>query len=504
MSSAIPLDLLVDVTSVGVQDAFTIGKLPTILIVKKNPLLPNKEFMEFTNATAVKTTFGVSSYAGGFSDVYFGVTSKKATKPDRLTVYTWAEDGQAESIKGAKLAASVLTLSGDFGVKLGETTENFTVDLSGAISYAAAATLIQTQINTSLTPALATATVTYSAVTGGFIVTLGTLTENNMEIVAGTANDIHEKMGLTIGEGATFIPLIEAKTFEEALMAIGENNGNYYAITTGFDLVIDEDTGVDELKDLGEFVHGSNDRFMAVYSWTNNQLFVGDSGATEAYEGYNGLVIDTALGDYTNAFLCGLISAMNLSLIAGNYNLAWNDASIYSTVAINDRTKYEAMKTNKVNAPAKFGILGQDDTIYMNGTILGSKTDSINIYLCNSFLKFALQIALYNMQKSQDIIGLRGTRGFGIVASYMDEVFNGAVSANIIATGATLTVTERNVVISNFPNNAEKALEEIQKRGFYYEVNRIDTVTKELYITQAYMGNMPVDRIIINSYILGA
>ena len=66
----------------------------------------------------------------------------------------------------------------------------------------------------------------------------------------------------------------------------------------------------------------------------------------------------------------------------------------------------------------KFGILGQDDTIYQTGTILGNKTSSANVYLCNSYLKFAQQIALYNMFKSSKTYFLRrGKGGFNIIAS---------------------------------------------------------------------------------------
>ena len=43
-----------------------------------------------------------------------------------------------------------------------------------------------------------------------------------------------------------------------------------------------------------------------------------------------------------------------------------------------------------------------------------------------------------------------------------------------------------------------------QKNGFYYAVSSINTVTKELYITQAYMANAPVKKIIVSNYILGA
>ena len=74
----------------------------------------------------------------------------------------------------------------------------------------------------------------------------------------------------------------------------------------------------------------------------------------------------------------------------------------------------------------------------------------------------------------------------------------------ILSTNNGRITTERNSVITNFPNNAEEAINAIQKNGYYYEVNRIDTVTKEMYITQAYMANTPVSKIIINNYILGA
>lgn len=502
MSNMIPLDLLVDVTSTGVRDTFTVNKLPTILMVKNNPLLPNKEFQEVLTATSAKTYFGSTSYVADFADTYFGVISKKATKPDRLWVYTLTESGQAEVIKGARVTSAVMTLNGDFGIKLGATTENFTVNLTDAVSYSACATLIQTEIRTSTNIALSSATVAFSAITGGFILTLSDLATYNASIVAGTTNDIHSQLGLTVAEGATFIPLITAKTFEEGLSAIDTNNGNYYAITTGFDLTINET--IDELAIFGAFINGSNDRFVGVYAWNNSQIFVSDSGVMVLYEGYNGLCIDTKQKNTTNAFICGLISAMNLSLVAGNYNLAWNDASIFADVAVTDGEKYNAIKINKANAPSKFGILGQDDTIYMNGTILGSKTDSLNIYVCNSFLKFAIQIALYNMSKAQDIISLRGTRGIGFITSYLNEVFNSAVNANIIVRGATLTTTEKNVVVSAFPDNADKALDQIARQGYYYEVTSIDTVTKEMYITNAYMSNKPVDKIIVNNYILGA
>lgn len=507
MSKALPLDLLIDVTSQGVSDTFTLGKLPTILITKANTSLPNAEFTEVLRgipdgAGQAKEKFGFDSDVADFADIYFGVTAKGASKADRLWVYNWTETGQAEAIKGARVDNTVFGLNGDFGIDLNGTVENFTVDLTSAISYTEAATLIETQINTSTTPALTTATFTYNAVTGGFVLYLGELGQFDVKFVAGTANDIHDKLGMTSLEGALFVANITGKTWEQALSAIGGYNGNFYTITPNFQLTIDEN--VDQLQEFGQFINNSNDRFLGVYSWKNNALGVSGSGAVDLYEGYNGLFIDWQLNDYQNAFICGLIASINLSLVAGNENLAFQDNTIFQTSALVEPSKYQAMEENKANAPSKFGILGQDDTIYQTGTILGTKTDSANVYLCNSYLKFAIQIALYNMFKSQKLISLRGQTGRGIIFSYLNEVFENAVRSNIVVRGATLTTTERNSLITNFPDNAEGAIESVEKYGYYYEVNRIDTVTKEIFITQAYMANMPVSKIVINNYILGA
>ena len=50
----------------------------------------------------------------------------------------------------------------------------------------------------------------------------------------------------------------------------------------------------------------------------------------------------------------------------------------------------------------------------------------------------------------------------------------------------------------------ERVIEQIQANGYYYEFSGIDTVKRELYITEVYIANVPVKRIVINTYILGA
>lgn len=500
MSGYVSLDKLIDITSSSVTDAFSLSKLPT-LAIRKADSIPNGEFTEVTGITSAQNLFGVSSDVAKFATKHFAVVSKNATKVDRMFVYNWAEDGQAESLRGGAITNSVMALSGDFGISLNGVVENFTVDLTSATTFAEVATALQTEIRTSTKLALANATVTYVAQFKAFVLTLAVKEEFNVSVVAGTANDIHDTLGWTTNEGVKFIEFLPARTFAEVLNRIKAVNGAYYLITTLFSF--DTLTELDDLIEVGEWVHASQNRFSFLYSWANKQLLDASSGSTSSLIGFNGLIIDYPTEEYQNGYVAGLISSLNLSLVSGNSNIAFNDASIFSTPIEKDEN-YDGLEANRANAPVKFGILGQSDTIYMLGLIMGSLTDSINVYICNSFLKFAQQIALYNMFKSQKIISLRGGKGFGTIKLYMDEVFNNAVASNIIVTGAELTTSEKASLIDNFPNNAEKAQLEVSKFGYYYEVNRVDTVTKEMYITQAYMANMPVRKIVINSFVLGA
>lgn len=516
-NNALPLDLIIDVTSTGVRDTFTIGKLNTIIIEKYDTNFPNKKFTQISNLQQAQEIFGFNSNVANFASVYFGFLSKSATKCDYLFIYNWSQDDTPAILKGGKAPAlSVIqTLNGGFDITLGATTATISVDLTGATDYSNAATLLQTAINSAegqdSNANFTNAKVTYNALTGGFIVKGGIAGQGETigYISAPTDQeppkvDISRSLGLTLAEGASILEGDKgATTLAEALNEISNNNGNYYLITPNFEF----DDVENDLADFGEFLNSSNDRFAGVYSWSNPNLEVLDSKATEAYEGFNGLIIDNKKQEYQNALLSAIISAMDLTKSGGNYNIAFNDATTFQVNALSDRMAYEGMIANKANAPCKFGILGQDDSIYMDGTILGSKTSSINVYVCNSFLKFQQQIQLFNMFKAQKLIGVRGSQSQAIVYSYLDSVFQSAVNANIIAQGVELTTTEEQSVIGTFGglvDDIQVVIDKLETSGYFYIISSVNVTTREIGITEAYAANTPAKKVVINNYILGA
>uniref|UniRef100_UPI0025B78F6D DUF3383 family protein n=1 Tax=Helicobacter rodentium TaxID=59617 RepID=UPI0025B78F6D len=327
--------------------------------------------------------------------------------------------------------------------------------------------------------------------------------EVNVVLEKDNTSDIHDKLGLTQDEGATAEAGYNGlATLSEVLADIEGNNGNYYVLTTSF--AFDDVRG--QLHEFGKFLNASNDRFLGVYSW-NSKAIITTKGFTKEFQGYNGLVIDYQTMPYQQGLVCGYISAMELNNPSGNYNIAFNDATIFSGNALTETHHYQNLVDNKANAPCKFGILGQDDTIYMDGTCMGPKTNSINIYCANSFIKMNQQIALFNMFKSQKMIAVRGRQTQGIVRAYLDEVFSKAVKANIICRGATLTTSEVQMVKNTFVDyvdDLDQLIRDIENNGYFYAVTNFDLVNKTMNIVEAYVANTPAKKIIVNIYILGA
>lgn len=502
MGSALPLDLLIEINSSGVKDTFTIGKLPTLLITKARADLPQKQIQGFTNLSAVKTAFKSGSVVD-FATEYFGFVSKNATKADYLSVFVLNDSDLPAMIKGAKCAevGTLKALNGSVKVTIDGESHDIELDLTSATSLSDIADTLQIAITGAegAGAGFTNAEVEYNALTQGFIVKSGT--KGNTSSIsyfskADTGEDIHGKLGLSQGEGAEILNGESALSLENALSIIESNNGNYYLIT------FDYDNTDGDLLVFAKWLNASAGRFMGVYS--NGKLLNSDLTDIHAYDG---LLLDLKVADNQNGVVCAYISSLDLSKRNSNVNLAFNEASQFASKAITERTIYEKMQEKRLNAPCKFGVLGQDDTIYMDGTICGTLTNSANVYFCNSFIKLNEQISVYNMLKSSKIIGLRDSQSRNAINGYIAEVFENAVNARIIATGAALTTTEKSVLSQTFAgavNDLNDVFNQIEQYGYFFAVTDMNVVKRELTITQAYMANTPLKKLVVANYVLGA
>ena len=57
---------------------------------------------------------------------------------------------------------------------------------------------------------------------------------------------------------------------------------------------------------------------------------------------------------------------------------------------------------------------------------------------------------------------------------------------------------------SVFGDKGGIAIKSFWKNGYYFIIDGVDLVNKKVHISQAYVGNSPVKKVVIANYILGA
>ena len=500
--AGIPLSWLVDITSVGVKDSFSLSKLPTLLITKYDSEYINPKWSKFYDVDSVKKAFGANTSVGKFGNNYFNVVNKMSSKPDLLNVYVWNENATPAILQGGRVSSiNTLKPSGAFSLTIGNDTRDVIVDLRDVVSYTDIATKLQSAINKAGEPNFTKATCIFDTIKQGFRISSGEsgVVSISYASAPATLTDISNLLSLTQDKGAV---VYEGRdtigSFDNVLSEINLENGAYFVLA--FDWELSEA----ESQTLGEFVNSSNNRFLGIINSTNSTLTT-QEGASDRLKGYNGIILDYFKDlRAVNGFSAGLISAIDFSQTNGNANLAFNDATRYANQAIQTQAELNTLESNLANSILEFSQIGQSRAWYGMGNIMGTLTNSANVYIGNAYLCFQLQLQFANMFNSQSFIGLRGKNNEGILTSYIESVFQGCVNNGIIIQGAELTTTEKQKLISVFGDKGESAVSQCSRGGYFYQIGTADLVNQTLPISIAYVANKAVKRIVITNYVLGA
>jgi len=177
---SISFDRYVKITS-GVGGGAGVRERELILrLMTTSERVPAKSVLEFTSAESVGSYFGLTSPEYLRAVKYFGFISKNITRPEKISFGRWANVETAAKIFGARTAASLASLvavsAGSFKLTLGSYTGDVTgINLTGAASLAAVATLLQTAVRAVVAGGVAwtTATVAYDAPSNSFNLTSG-------------------------------------------------------------------------------------------------------------------------------------------------------------------------------------------------------------------------------------------------------------------------------------------------------------------------------------------
>ncbi len=159
----------------------------TGLMLTSNTRVPMGQVLSFPNdGASVSTYFGASATETALSAIYFNGYNNSTQKPAALYFAQYNPASVAAYLRGAAVngmsIAQLQALSGTLSVVVdGYTFTNASVNLAAATSYSAAATIIQTALNTTLpsaasfTGAIAAGTASVTGSIAGNVLTVSAL-----------------------------------------------------------------------------------------------------------------------------------------------------------------------------------------------------------------------------------------------------------------------------------------------------------------------------------------
>lgn len=263
--TAASMNAIISINGKVVQSVSS-GFTPQLLVLTQNPILPTETLKQFINAEEVLTYFGESSYNNNaeYSDYknasfYFKGSNKTTIPPSSILFYRYVESNTGAFTRGNKLSAIgttndlttlKLVTAGTLNLVFNGTTYAITgIDLSGATSFVAMASLIETKIQ--LVSDLATATVEFDTITNAFTITLpyDALTANTVGFVTnsatGATDQLAQRMKITETTGAVLSQGLPAQTPAQVMDAVTNLSTNFVPFICNFDTNSDVDYSID-------------------------------------------------------------------------------------------------------------------------------------------------------------------------------------------------------------------------------------------------------------------
>ena len=496
MANIIPLSHFVNVTSAGVSPSFSFNRLNALVI--STPATPQAKMTEYLSLQAVGNAYGLASPEYEFAKTFFGYVSKTATTPERLSFYAYSSTATTASLKGAKVTnLDNIKQQGGFAIEIDGQATQVTVNLEAVASLTQAAEAISTALGD-------TANCSYSSITGGFIVTTATAgAEHTISLATApeSGTDLSSVLGLSATAGAVVIDGQNGMTIAEALNDIALINGNYVSISA----LVNLDTEAD-FTAISEWTAAQQGRYCFIVSDDNTALTASNTPIFSNLFGNDGFILNYGTGYGLNALTQAIIASVDFSAVGGAINVNFINADSFENVAVTTAEALENLNAQRANTAYTIGGYGQSQTLYGEGNIFGQIFSDISGFIGNTWLKAQLEIYGTNALISLPLISLRGA-GQSVIMAALQEPINIAKRGGIIVPVGTgnLTTAERTTIITATGDSDVPDI--IEQNGYFVMVQPLtddDIANKRVRILVIYTRNIPVNRVVIQNYVLGA
>lgn len=519
---SLPFSKFVPIAATVQSAAFTVEK-KHMLLAMDNALIgtgtPYKEYAGAAALTNFAADFGTTTADYTVAQKYFGFLSKTGSAPEKLVVARWYKTAAAPFVKGTKpatVAALKELTDASFLLTISGAEYNVQADLSTITSYSDAAQRLQAAINNNTDDgaAFTGATVEYSTIAGGFIITAGVAgAGETIEIAAATAGtDALVQLGFAdaeLSDGAN------AESFAEFCDRI------YNANTAGFSITTTAALTAEEIQDAVAWLQGSVGG-QTIYTACRLVFNINDKATAKAIQStlkelsYTGYVVCyDPNAQWVNALDCAIAASTDYQVANGALNFNFQPAVGYTAITkLGDVVNYQQGQTNLslaaelddlcISYVYSVGFGSQEQVLYGMGLMQGSfRTEDIQVN--EAALQAQLQTEIMNGFVSLNKLKLQGQDAKGFIGTLITPVLELFKTNGSIAMDGKLSNTDRNSIFQATGNDA--AADAVEQNGYYFQVQDLtteDIALRRVRVLICYLSAGVVNQIRIVDNIYGA
>lgn len=429
----------------------------------ENVLIPTGTVLEFESADDVLDYFGADSEEYDRAAFYFGWISKNITAPQKISFYRWPNADTFSQIFGKPATYAIGNFTsittGDLTLVLGGFTHHLTgIDLSGAGSLSAVATLIQTAIRAYSAGGVAwtSATVVYDSTRKSFNLTSGLDGDDVVSVTAGSITDVAGPLGWLTG--AIYSDGANAQTVTEVLSAsanISNNFGSFAFIPT---------LTQDQIVDAATWNKTQDNMF--VYSVPVTATCASSISAAVIDIGGATVTLSEESDEYPEQVPMMIEAATDYTRRNSTQNYMFQIFNLTPSVTTNeDANTYDALRVNYYGQTQSAGQLIK---FYQRGLMMGLPVDpqDQNVYINEIWLKDAMGAALMTLLLALSKVSAN-SMGRSQVLATMQGIIDQALFNGTISVGKPLTTAQK-LYISN-ATGSESAWQQVQNIGYWFD-----------------------------------
>ena len=416
--------------------------------------------------------FGASSVEADFAREYFAyISPAPASKPKSLKFAAYAPSGRAPRIYGSDQVAPLDTLqavtAGALTVQLGDAPAVLTgINLSAAVTYADVASAVQVALRAAAGAQYTTATVTYDAIEGAFLIVGSAIANAAANVVLVGGSDLAPLLGLS-QVGRILSPGTVAQTALEAFKVAEQVSDSFGTASFG------STVGLAEAIELSEYIAGENVKYQ-IY-WSVNASTAAAWSAAFIGTASTGLILNETAGEYKEALPMAIAASVNYNRRNTVVNFMFRSPQITLTADVKTDLAANLYDPLRVNYYGQTAMYGQNISFFQRGYLCGPATAPLDmgVHLNEQWLKSLLAANFLNLLLVRGIVpAAQQGRAEGLVI--VNEAVTLAKFNGTIIPGKTLTALQKLEIASI--TGDERAFQQVINQGFWADAT-IERVT---------------------------